>query len=241
MNTEQHIQKYIANQLSEADKQEFENKLMSDPDFKLAYEEHQDIVMAYRLFEAETLKTKFQELEEKEYKQENAKFSMSKLWYVAVASVLIIGFFYTTKQSNSAGDLYNSNFSVYPNTYLPVTRGNNDNTSLQAFVAYENKDFEVAEKAFESILEKNENPNIRFYYALSLLNQDKFNLALAQLNQLDVDSSDYKPEILWYSSLIYLHQENVENAKKQLKKLNSLKTKFKSEETKQLLKDLEKV
>jgi tetratricopeptide (TPR) repeat protein len=108
-------------------------------------------------------------------------------------------------------------------------------------VAYENKDFEVAEKAFESILEKNENPNIRFYYALSLLNQDKFNLALAQLNQLDVDNSDYKPEILWYSSLIYLHQENVENAKKQLKKLNSLKTKFKSEETKQLLKDLEKV
>jgi hypothetical protein len=82
------------------------------------------------------------------------------------------------------------------------------------------------------------NPNIQFYYALSLLNQDKFNLALTQFNQLDVDSSDYKPEILWYSSLIYLRLADVENAKNQLEKLKSLDTKFKSEETKQLLKEL---
>jgi tetratricopeptide (TPR) repeat protein len=151
---------------------------------------------------------------------------------------LLVGFFLTNNTTPSGEDLYNSNYSVYPNTYLPITRGYSENTSLKAFVAYENGDFENAELAFEKLLQMEANPNIQFYYALSLLNQDKFNLALTQFNQLDVDSSDYKPEILWYSSLIYLRLADVENAKNQLEKLKSLDTKFKSEETKQLLKEL---
>jgi len=238
MEKEQYIQQYISGKLTDADKKVFEKLLETDIAFQKELKLQQDLVAAFKLQEAREIKATLQDLEFKNINQVNKKTSFSKVWYLAIASILLVGFFLTNNTTPSGEDLYNSNYSVYPNTYLPITRGYSENTSLKAFVAYENGDFENAELAFEKLLQMEANPNIQFYYALSLLNQDKFNLALTQFNQLDVDSSDYKPEILWYSSLIYLRLADVENAKNQLEKLKSLDTKFKSEETKQLLKEL---
>ena len=238
MEKEQYIQQYISGKLTDADKKVFEKLLETDIAFQKELKLQQDLVAAFKLQEAREIKATLQDLEFKNINQVNKKTSFSKVWYLAIASILLVGFFLTNNTTPSGEDLYNSNYSVYPNTYLPITRGNIENTSLKAFVSYEKGDFESAELAFEKLLQMEANPDIQFYYALSLLNQDKFNLALTQFNQLDVDSSDYKPEILWYSSLIYLRLADVENAKNQLEKLKSLDTKFKSEETKQLLKEL---
>lgn len=238
MEKEQYIQQYISGKLTDADKKVFEKLLETDIAFQKELKLQQDLVAAFKLQEAREIKATLQDLEFKNINQVNKKTSFSKVWYLAIASILLVGFFLTNNTTPSGEDLYNSNYSVYPNTYLPITRGNIENTSLKAFVSYEKGDFESAELAFEKLLQMEANPDIQFYYALSLLNQFKYDLALSELSPLTQMEYDYQAESLWYSALIHLKNEDFKNAKNQLEKLKSLDTKFKSEETKQLLKEL---
>jgi tetratricopeptide (TPR) repeat protein len=238
MEKEQYIQQYISGKLTDADKKVFEKLLETDIAFQKELKLQQDLVAAFKLQEAREIKATLQDLEFKNINQVNKKTSFSKVWYLAIASILLVGFFLTNNTTPSGEDLYNSNYSVYPNTYLPITRGNIENTSLKAFVSYEKGDFESAELAFEKLLQMEANPDIQFYYALSLLNQFKYDLALSELSPLTQMEYDYQAESLWYSALIHLKNEDFKNAKNQLEKLKNLDTKFKSEETKQLLKEL---
>ncbi len=239
MDKEQLIQGYIANSLSDTDKEVVEKLLETDADFKLALTSHNDMAMAYKLSEAQNLKTRFQKLEQENTKNHNNKFGISKLWYSAIAAVLIIGFFYITNSNTTGEDLFNSNFTTYPNTYQPVTRNTSENENSKAFVAYENKDFKNAELAFKEILKTSRDPNIRFYYAMTLMNTSQLDIALEQLQQLSKDTYDYKSETLWYTALIYIQKEDYKNAKASLKSLDLLNTTFKSEERQLILQKLE--
>ncbi len=236
MDKEQLIQGYITNTLSETDKKIVEKRLKTDEDFKVAFGAHNDVVMAYKLAEAQSLKETFQKLEQK--KSKNTRFSISKIGYSAIASVLIIGLLYIFNNDPTGNDLFNSNFTSYPNTYQPVTRNISENENSEAFIAYENKDFQNAELAFEKILKTSENPNIRFYYAMTLLNTAKFDQALAQLNGITTDNHEYTEETLWYKALIYLQKEDFKNAKTSLEALDRLNSSFKSNERTQILKEL---
>lgn len=237
MDKEQLIQGYIANTLSQADKEIVEKLLKTDADFKVAFELHNDVAMAYKVSESQILKERFQKIELQRSK--NNLFGISKIGYSAIASILIIGFFYIFNSDPSGKDLYTSNFTIYPNTYQPVTRDITETENSNAFMAYENKDFQNAEVAFEEILKTSENPNIRFYYAMTLLNTAKFDQALAQLNQLQEVDFDYKEEVLWYTALIYLQKEDIKNAKTSLETLDRLNSRFKSDERTHILEELE--
>jgi tetratricopeptide (TPR) repeat protein len=239
MDKEQYIQNYILGKVSDSDKETFEKLLETDLEFKYAYEDHKDLTAATKLQEAKEIKSKLQELESKNISQVDKKTGFSKAWYLAIASILLVGFFLTTNTPTSGEDLYKSNFSIYPNTYQPITRGNSKNTSLKAFVAYENSDFEKAELAFEKLLQMEANPNIQFYYAMSLLSQSKYDMALTEFVKLNKTNYEYTSESTWYTALIYLKQEDFKKAKESLERLNTLNSNFKMEERKELLEELE--
>jgi len=238
MDKEQFIQDYITNRLSESNKEQVHKLLETDEDFKNIFETHNDVTFAYKLSEANSLKARFQELEQRTSKNNSYKSSSYKSLYLAIASIVITGFFYFYNRDISGEELFNSNFEIYPNTYQPVTRSTSQKSSTEAFVAYENSDFELAQLEFEGLLKTNNNVNLKFYYALSLLNQSKFDLALVQLKQLNKSNHDYRAESIWYSALIYLKQEDFENAKSQLEELNNLNSTFKVIERKRILKAL---
>ncbi len=96
----------------------------------------------------------------------------------------------------------------------------------------------MAENEFETLLEINNNPNIRYYFASSLLNQSKYDLALEQFQILNQLNFDYNDESIWYTALIYIRTEDYDNAKAQLKRLNSKNSVFKAKERKVLLEKL---
>ena len=124
---------------------------------------------------------------------------------------------------------------------MPITRGVNlpiRNPEFEAFKAYEANDFEAAAVDFKELLKTNSNPNIQFYYAMSLLNQDKFNLALDQLNNLRKEKFDYQVESLWYTALIQTKKNDIESAKKHLVSIQQLNPNFKSTEIAAILKTL---
>lgn len=239
MDKEQLIQDYVANRLSPADKEAVEKLLETDASFKEALTSHKDVVMAYKLAEAENLKSTFQKIEQENAKKRTHKFRIPRLWYSAIAAVLIIGFFFIINTKTTGEDLFDSNFTKYPNTYLPVTREVNESAQLKAFVSYENEDFKDAELKFKEILKTSDNPNIRFYYAMSLMNSSKLDKALEQLNLLNGNTFEYQAETIWYTTLIYLQKEDFKNAKKQLQALDNLQTSFKSKERELILKKLE--
>ncbi|WP_282043840.1 tetratricopeptide repeat protein [Winogradskyella flava] len=237
MDKEQLIQDYIANRLSEKEIAKVENMLKTDVEFNAEFEAHYDITMAFKVSEANAIKQHFKNLEDKSTK----KISLTEKYkyvYLAIASLIIIGFFYNNFYTQSGEELFNSNFEIYPNTYQPVTRSTEANNNHAPFVAYENNDFITAERDFETLLKTSENPNIRFYYALSLLNQSKFDLALKQFEILDGKEYDYIEESLWFSALIQVKKENDIKAKEKLNQLKILKSAFKSEERKLLLQKL---
>lgn len=233
MNNEQLIQDYIANRLSEKEKAYVERMLETDLDFKSDFETHKNISKAFKISEAKSLKERFQELEKKSPKQKSL-FQRYKHLYLAVASVIIIGFFYNQFSTQTGDELFNSYFDIAPNTYQPITRTENS-TNNDAFIAYENGNFLSAENKFETQLKTTDNPNIRFYYASSLLNQSKLDLALKQFQILNQLNFDYYDESLWYTALIYVKKEDFNNAKEYLSRLNNKKSEFKIEERKQLL------
>eukprot|EP01093_Parvamoeba_rugata_P006433 TRINITY_DN2014_c0_g3_i1.p1 TRINITY_DN2014_c0_g3~~TRINITY_DN2014_c0_g3_i1.p1 ORF type:complete len:238 (+),score=50.77 TRINITY_DN2014_c0_g3_i1:585-1298(+) len=237
MNNETLIQDYIANRLSTNQRAEVEHLLETDSEFKAEFESHKDMAVAFKISEAESLKRRFQELENT-LPKEKSTFKTVKYAAFAIASVLVIGLCYNIFNTTTGNDLFEDYFEISPNTYQPVTRSNNSDKDNTAFIAYENGNYELAENKFETLLKTSENPNIRYYYASSLLNQSKYDLALEQFQILNKIDFDYTDESLWYTALIYIRTEDYDNAKAQLKRLNSKNSVFKTKERKVLLEKL---
>lgn len=236
MDKEQLIQDYIADRLSEEDKTAVEGLLKTDADFKSDFNTYNDISAAFKDSEAKGLKEYFQELEEKTPRQ-SGLFYKYKYLYLAIASAVVIAFFYNPFNAQSSVDLFDSNFEIYPNTYQPVVRSSNTDNNI-AFIAYENGDFVTAENEFQLLLNVSDNPNIRFYFASSLLNQYKYDLALKEFDRLNTQSHDYSTESLWYTALIHIKKENYTKALRSLEQLNTMNSTFKSEERELLLQKL---
>jgi tetratricopeptide (TPR) repeat protein len=238
MNTDERIQNYINNQLSDEDRKLVEDLLNSDPDFKYEFDTHKDVSEAFKISEAKALKEELKALDRTDSSNKTNPKSARKYMYLAVACIFLLGFFFTVYNTTSAEQLFNSNFEIYPNTYQPVTRGTAANSNNSAFVAYENGDFKTAEEEFKALLQTTNDANIRFYYGLSLMNQAKFDGALAQFETIKNKEHDYTEEALWFQALIFLKKEDFSKTKDNLEQLNTLNSAFKSEERKLLLQKL---
>ncbi len=237
MTQEEYIQKYLNNKLSDSEAEAFMSRLSTDDTFKSEVDFQRNLIEAFKRSEAQKLKKELIVLSNTEEKKHHAKL-FQKLIYVAVASALIIGFFYNIITVQSGPKLYADYFEVYPNTYKPVVRGNADN--FEAFQAYENEDFAKAERLLHEMTSNKNNPNLRFYLAIAQLNQNKNKDALNNLMQLENIDYDYKAETYWYIALIHIKNENFNEAIPYLKFLESNPNKFKLEESKLLLQKIAK-
>ncbi|WP_040279265.1 tetratricopeptide repeat protein [Psychroserpens damuponensis] len=237
MDTEQLIQDYIAHRLSDDDQAKVVRLLETDAEFKAEFQSYKDMSVAFKISEAQSLKKHFQQLDTQENPHKKSNFN--RYLYLAIASIIVFGLFYNLLSTPSGDQLFNSYFDHAQNTYQPITRTSGNNIKNVAFVAYENGNFKTAENEFKTLLQTSKNPSIRFYYASSLLNQAKYELALEQFKILNQIDFDYTNESLWYTALIYVKHEDYENAKAQLNTLNTRASTFKAKDRKALLKYLE--
>ncbi len=103
---------------------------------------------------------------------------------------------------------------------------------------YHFANFETASIEFKSLLQTNDNPNFRFYYAMSLLNWVDLESASRDLEQLSKTNFEYKAEALWYNALIKIKTKDFDAALKYLEALDNSNSTFKSKERKVLLQKL---
>ena len=245
MDREEFIQAYIANQLSDEEKERAEELLKTDPEFREVLQAHQELATAFRLSNEKALKKELQILDDtlsavnESSKEAKEKDTFKIFRRVAIAAVFVIGVFFAVNQFSSDGDLFETYFEVCPNTYMPVTRGTTPNgMTFEAFIAYESANFAQAETIFKTILDDENDSSIRFYYAMSLLNQEKSELALSELNSLTTITFDYQVESLWYAALIHLKKDNIQTAKAELQQLKTLNPNYKPEVIQNILQEL---
>ena len=227
---EELIQRYFSNSLSKEEAQKVAHLLKTDSSFKTLFEEHNDLHNALKHQEKKELKTFLNEVDRKSSSPYTI-WSKYKAIIIAVASCFVIGLLYVFT-FNHNDDLFETYFEPYPNVYSPVVRG--EATSLaKAFKAYENGNYPIAEEAFKDLLDSD--PNLKFYYAMSLLNQDKISEASMVIADLKTETHKFLPETFWYDILILLKQEKYLEAKDVMVKLQKLDPDFKKKELKELL------
>lgn len=234
MNNDQRIQAYFNHQLSQEERIAFEKSLGKDKDLRESFEEYQAVYNAFKINDAERLKARL--LAHEKGTTSKKVFNFKPFFYAIAASFLIligVSFYFNFFQQ----DLYGQYFETYPNVYQPVVRGSADE-STKAFMYYENQDFESAQKAFENLLKEEDNPNVRFYYALALLNDDKVEAAVSEFKLLEGIEFEFQAEVLWYNALSLIKLDRLKEAKVLLQIIKTKAYSFNKDKVDKLLEKL---
>ena len=246
MEREEYIQKYLHGKLSETERAEFEAQMIKHPKLQEAVEEMRDLLEGIKEAERQELKARLQNLKISEEPHKTSKKIINlKPYYLVMAAACVIGFVIIStnlffKNDISGEELYEDYFSTYPNTMQPIARGVEEiDPTIKAFIAYEAEDFTSASKQFEEILKTKNDPDLKFYYSMSLLNEGRDKEAFILLNDLKRDSTLYVPQTYWYAALIELKNGNKDRGKILIDTLVMLNADFKNKEIKSLKKELE--
>lgn len=213
MNNEQLIIGYFKNSLSEAERRHVQKLLKDDKAFKEEFDDYKSLRKAFEINEAIVLKSQLQELESNSSKT-GSNSGLFIRYAIAAVLVAIIGIsLFFTLNTRSIYDQY---YEAYPNVYEPVVRGEGNNDANKAFVFYENNQYKKAQSEFEKLLEQEYNPNVAFYYGLSLLETEDYGEALERFENIPDQDFQFQEELLWYSALAYVQVENFTKARYQL-------------------------
>jgi tetratricopeptide (TPR) repeat protein len=220
-----------------------------DPDLKAQVEDYKKIHYAILEAERQELKQRLRQTAAQNKTSENPKKTgllrklRPYLIPMAAASMICVAllskdFLFSNKINGSA--LYDNYYNNYPNTLQPIIRSSDDpNTTIKAFIAYEAGDYKKAAQLFEAILDQKTDPNLKFYYSISLINLGKEDKALNLFNELKRDSTLYTPQTYWYASLLELKNGNIQRTQELIDSLQVIDPEFKTKEIIELKKQLE--
>lgn len=234
---------YLEGDMPQDDIVTFEKRLEKDSGFNNAFKLYKETASFLEdkfknEDEREAFKTNLQNISQAYFN--NAKSNSNKIkkqrylkFGLAACTIMLLGFFIFNQFSSPD---YND-YANYDTVSLTV-RGENEALLQTAETAFNNKNFEIANDAFEGllILDKN-NAELKFYYALCNIETNNFELADSLLNSLQKGTSAYKQKAVWFLALSKLKQdelgecaeilktipqdsEDYQQAQKLLKKLN---------------------
>lgn len=236
MDTERLIAKYFLNQLTKEEKIQFDSLMQSDAAFKGQVEFESKVRKSVYQDEHSNLKQKLKDIEQNlEPKQNKTK------WYLAAASVVIllcVGFLWNLSSSSSER-LFENYYQTASNTIHPIVRDNNVKDQLtKAFIAYENKDYDIALVQFENLYNTSTQSELLFYQGICYLEMNKPNLAIESFLRHKNLNDDLSGKTNWYLALAYLKAEEKDKTKMFLEEIMKNKSNYNYEKAKSLLSEL---
>ena len=223
METDEKIERYLSGQMNGDERAAFENEMKNDPVLMKNVELDKALVeqVKYHAFVEKQILHGKGELK----RRKNLKLTAYTV--LSLAAVLFILFFIPgIWQQNNYEELFTSAYQVYPNDYLSVDatfRGDAriDSLELAAMTAYENKDFLNAESKLKEILQTGENHELRFFLAMSQLENAKTDDAIESLQALYSLSETFKyyEQTRWYLALALIKLQNKDKARRYLDEL----------------------
>lgn len=132
---------------------------------------------------------------------------------VAAVALLLLGSWWWIGRGTKASDfdsLVAAELAIpYPNTLHPVSiRGQADSSQVgRAFNAYEKKNYGEASQAFSAYLQEHTDPNVRFFLAMSQLEQADEAAATKNLVRVTEKSALFSTQANWYLGLLAIKKQ----------------------------------
>lgn len=210
------LNNYFEGNLSEEEKQQFDELLSNDSEFKTEFEFQKKAKVAVALSERQKLKNQLKEIENsRKLKNKN------KTWLSIAASIVVVlslGFIFFWNSSVKNDNLYADFYETFPNIEAPTTRGENTlNIKSEAFYAYDSKDYKKAIELFSEIYKVEKTDYAIFYIGLSEMELNEHKKAINTFSLFDGDTNNnFYYYVKWYKALCYLKENDIENSKKLL-------------------------
>ena len=229
------VDSYIKKEMSAEERETFEERLKTDIDVKNLLLATLAINSALR---KENLRKQINYLAEQHiiYKRKKKivySFSLSSILLVA----MFLSLYFVYQNKGNSLQLY----AEYHQAYEPQTlvRGNESADKLQtAIELYESKQYQQSLDALNTIKQKNESDELKFYMGLNLLelgvNQAD---AVSFLEKVSNGKSSYKYSAMWFLAMSYLKSNQADKAKVLFNSLSQTKNYY-STNAKEILEKL---
>ncbi|SFW74697.1 Tetratricopeptide repeat-containing protein [Sinomicrobium oceani] len=215
---------YLSGALSTSDRQKLEARLQSDKELNAWFETYRE-ASAYleRTFgkaeDTAAFRDKVSGISEEYFRKQERKPRVRKLlrWQIAVAAsvLILLGIFLSRRMTVPSYEDY----AIYPEISL-VVRGEENAELYRAETAFNHKNYEEAARLFGEILREDPaHAEISLYYAIALVEQNRFGEADMVFAGLIGSRSVFRTEALWYGALSKLKQKDYEACRELLRKI----------------------
>lgn len=215
------IERALDNDLSDAEKLEFDQELKNSKTFKQAYEDQLNLLGHLVAHKKQEIRKELKELYT-DFKKDRANNETPRqihfLKYGIAASIIIaasVSFWVINRESKSSFELYNEYYEPFHGG--PLLRGEEEDSVQMALSAYYGKDYQLALSLFSTL----EHPKKLLLIGNCYLNLERYEEAeKAFMSELQNTKSDYHEPAKWYLALLYLKQGEKDKAEKLLKEFN---------------------
>lgn len=193
----EYIEAYLAEELSDERRSEFEQKLKTDADFAAEFALQKDTHQLLSLGKQIAYKEKLQLLD-KEIRTPSRPFWVG--WQVAAAAVVLFCSAVALWFWQPDRDPFQSAFSPYPDR-LSMRQAPDKGLEQEGITAYNKGDFELAAKAFEQLSEEeNASSAYLFYWGVALMGTGEYGRADSVFSTFPTNSLYFLPAE-WYHAL----------------------------------------
>jgi len=223
MNEERYIgfESYLNNEMPAEERTQFETQLQSDAELRASFNLYKETTQFLEnKFSSETsdFKNNLKVISESNFsnkEKKEVKVISFKPWYYAVAATvtLMFGAWFFMQNDPQYGD-----YNQHENAYF-TERGSIIKNLKLAQEAFNSKNYKVAVENFEIVLKDYDKPEIRYFYAISLIEENRFVDAESNLTTIKNGKSVYKDKAIWYLALSNLKQKKMEECKTYLKQI----------------------
>ena len=233
------IEKYLADEMQGKELDNFEKKLSADSDLQEELNLHRQVAETLKGEKIHDLRNVLQvvdkdwKVETKENTTKIIPFNFRRLLTIAAAiALLIVGYQLFTNNNLSSEELYTTNFETYPmllNQRSADENGSDLEIYNNAITFYAKGQNTEALAAFEKLIQTQpENITYQFYQSNLLLAEKKSTTAIPIFQKiLDGNYPLFEEQARWYLALGFLQNDETENAKALLEKIQARQFKFK--------------
>ena len=207
------FESYLNNEMSLAEKELFEQKLNSDKKFRESFNLYKETTQFLEhKFSNETIdfKENLKKISKNHFSQKKEpKVIAFKPWVYSVAAsiVFVLGFWFMMQGNSDYSEFYQHESANF------TERGSIIQNLRLAQDAFNKKNYKTAIENFEIVLKSYDKPEVRFFYGISLLEENKVDEAINTFSNLQNGKSIYKDKAIWYLALSNLKLNKLEECK----------------------------